>query len=95
MIIIEAKADQNFSKSQMESIEKDKKLLPKLLKENGKAPKVSILLLCSSDNEQNPKDYQKFFWRDLAQLYENSIYTIADELPKRKKKKKTPSRSVL
>jgi len=72
----------------MESIEKDEKLLSKLLEENGKLPTISILLLCSSYNKQSFKDYKKFFWSDMASLFDNPNYKVADELPKRKKKKK-------
>jgi len=89
MIIIEAKADQNFSKSQLKSLKDDKEiLLSKLLKENGKVPTISTVLLCSSKYAAEIDGYKKFFWNDLASLYDNPIYKTANELPRRKRKKK-------
>jgi hypothetical protein len=91
IIIIEAKADQNFSKSQMKSVKKDKNLLTRLLKENGKAPSINIFLLCASTNKQEIKGYKKFYWKDLVSIYNNSIYAVADNLPSRKRIKKKGS----
>jgi len=91
-IIIEAKADQNFSKGQIEDLDDDRKLLlPKLLSENGKVPEINAFLLCSSTNKQIIKDYKKFYWKDLVSIYNNSIYAVADNLPswKRIKNKKS------
>jgi hypothetical protein len=85
IIIIEAKADQDFSPRQMESIGKDEEFLLTLLKENGKVPRINIFLLCPSDNDQEFEGYKKFSWQDLYDLYKNPAFQFAERLPKRKK----------
>ena len=89
MIIIEAKADQDFSSAQMKSMDEDKGFLLKLFEENGKVPAINIFLLCSSGNDQEFEGYKKFSWQDLYALYKNPAFQVADGLPKRKKEFKS------
>lgn len=88
VIIIEAKADQNFSESQLKLLKNDKEtLLPNLLKENGKVPSISAFLLCSSQYDNDIDGFKKFFWNDVALLFNNPIYKSADDLPRKQKPK--------
>ncbi|KAB2852759.1 MAG: hypothetical protein PHY57_11150 [Ignavibacterium sp.] len=88
VIIIEAKADQNFSESQLKLLKNDKEtLLPNLLKENGKVPSISAFLLCSSQYDNDIDGFKKFFWNDVALLFNNPIYKSADDLPRKPKPK--------
>ncbi|GIK21759.1 MAG: hypothetical protein BroJett005_11730 [Ignavibacteriota bacterium] len=88
IIIIEAKADQNFSEPQLKLLKKDKEiLLPNLLKENGRMPQISAFLLCSSKYDNVIDGFKKFFWNDLFSLFDNPIYKSADDLPRKQKPK--------
>ena len=89
IIIIEAKAYQNFKSAQLINLEADLENVRKVLGKNTKELKVEAFLLCSSTNHQVIGTFEKFTWEDLySDFNSNEIYLTADALPSREKPNK-------
>lgn len=73
MIIIEAKAQQGFSTTQMEDIKKDIGFVERITKEFKSPKKAKVILLHSSEyhpKEETVKDIPRFTWANLAEFSE-------------------------
>uniref|UniRef100_A0A832G1F5 Uncharacterized protein n=1 Tax=Ignavibacterium album TaxID=591197 RepID=A0A832G1F5_9BACT len=74
IVIIEAKVDQRFSKKQLDSLDKDKKLLTHVLKERGFNINVdTILLIPSNYPKESLKGFEskRIYWDQLGDYYNN------------------------
>lgn len=90
LIIIEAKADQNFDKNQLNDLHKDQEKVLDILNKSKNELNVLTILLCSSGNKQD-KLLQKekvFYWDDLFKIYGEKYYLKrANELMRKGYKK--------
>lgn len=85
MIIIEAKAQEDFNSIQMDNLYKDENLVNDLLEFlNLKNIEVILCLLYSTQNPTN-LSLPKFSWKSLYDEYKNPIFETANALPDRPK----------
>lgn len=83
IIIIEAKAQQGFQSTQNESFEKDIKIIQKMFAEFKPETKISIEYCFLGQSKNVDKEYAldvqyKISWKEIFELYNDSIYNRAD-----------------